>query len=223
MRYFDTGATRDDEGDKLDYEGFLSPYVLKRFAEYMHEHRKQADDVLRDSDNWQKGIPMNAYMKSLWRHFMDVWMCYRAKDKTEISIEDALCATLFNVQGMLHEILTGAVIPFSELQDVTELTKGTDEVEVYYSTLEPHQSGFHTHPKQHGWESSHLSGIESHDLFNLHYHIADDDDHPVVYRLKPGEEPVKRKLKDLGEVVYDERLGASAPIVFTGNSFCNGD
>ena len=106
MRYFDTGATRDTDEGKLDYEGFLSPHVLKRFAEYMHTHRLQADGELRDSDNWQKGIPMEAYMKSLWRHFMDVWSIYRGPFQTPIEeFETALCAMLFNVQGMLHTLI----------------------------------------------------------------------------------------------------------------------
>jgi len=35
VRTFDTGATRDTEDGKLDYEGFLSGRVLKRYAEYM--------------------------------------------------------------------------------------------------------------------------------------------------------------------------------------------
>jgi len=33
-RTFDTGATRDTSQDKLDFEGFLSPLVIKRFGEY---------------------------------------------------------------------------------------------------------------------------------------------------------------------------------------------
>ncbi len=43
MRNFETGATRNLCDDKLAYEGFNSPLVMKRFAEYMHLHRKQAD------------------------------------------------------------------------------------------------------------------------------------------------------------------------------------
>lgn len=103
IRVFDTGATRDTAQDKLDYEGFLSPLVLHRFAEYMHLHRRQSDGTMRDSDNWQRGIPLTAYMKSMWRHFMDVWTVHRAdlvpRDET------ALCALLFNVMGYLHEVL----------------------------------------------------------------------------------------------------------------------
>ena len=69
VRTFDTGATRDTDDGKLDYEGFISPLVLERFARYMHTHRLQPDGTLRDSDNWQKGIPRDQYIKSAWRHF----------------------------------------------------------------------------------------------------------------------------------------------------------
>ena len=103
MRIFDTGATRDSEEGKLDYEGFLSPLVLRRYAKYLNEHRVQADGKLRDSDNWQKGIPLNAYMKSMWRHFMDLWTNHRGYIGTE-RIEDTLCAIIFNASGYLHEL-----------------------------------------------------------------------------------------------------------------------
>lgn len=124
MRTFETGATRDSDDNKLDYEGFLSPVVLKRFAEYMHRHRTQADGQLRDSDNWQKGIPRDAYMKSLFRHFMDVWSCHRGIGSDE-QLEEALCAMLFNVQGYLHEYLTLAPgecpFPLSDNRAVRDL------------------------------------------------------------------------------------------------------
>ncbi len=104
MRTFDTGATRDVDQDKYDYEGFLSPLVLERYARYMHKHRTQADGNLRDSDNWQKGMPKTAYMKSGWRHFFDWWSEHRGVPSRE-GLEDALCALLFNVSGYLLEVL----------------------------------------------------------------------------------------------------------------------
>ncbi|KKN66000.1 hypothetical protein LCGC14_0475920 [marine sediment metagenome] len=115
MRKFKGGATRDTEEGKYDYEGFLSPLVIERYAAYMHKHRKQADGKLRDSDNWQKGIPIIVYMKSKWRHFFETWRLHRKEiAKIEIvseedskRIEESLCAELFNTMGMLHEILTG--------------------------------------------------------------------------------------------------------------------
>ena len=104
MRNFDTGATRDTDTDKYDYEGFLSPLVIQRFGEYMHKHRLQADGQLRASDIWTKGIPLTAYIKSGYRHFMDWWLCHRGHIDSE-ELEDTLCALLFNVQGYLHETL----------------------------------------------------------------------------------------------------------------------
>lgn len=104
MRHFDTGATRDADTDKYDYEGFLSPLVLERYAKYMHEHRIQSDGSLRASDNWQKGIPLDAYMKSGWRHFMEWWTAHRNDAVFNDETEDILCALLFNVQGYLHEM-----------------------------------------------------------------------------------------------------------------------
>lgn len=103
MREFETGATRDTDVVKYDYEGFLSPLVLERFGAYMHKHRTQADGSLRDSDNWQKGIPLSVYIKSAFRHFIEWWKAHR--DGRFDEAEEALCALLFNVQGYLHELL----------------------------------------------------------------------------------------------------------------------
>ena len=103
MRKFETGATRNTDEGKLDFEGFLSPAVLHRFAEYMHKNRVQADGNLRAADNWQKGIPKDAYMKSGMRHFFDWWENHRGLPAADL--EEALCALLFNVQGYLFEIL----------------------------------------------------------------------------------------------------------------------
>ena len=102
-RVFKTGATRDSNQNKLDYEGFLSPLVLKRYAEYMHKHRLQSDGKLRDSDNWQRGMPKEEYIKSAWRHFMDWWLFHRGYEGRE-TIEEALCALLFNTMGYIHEL-----------------------------------------------------------------------------------------------------------------------
>jgi hypothetical protein len=44
-------------------------------------------------------------MKSMWRHFFEVWNLHSEGNiKTEVA-EEALCALLFNVNGMLHEVL----------------------------------------------------------------------------------------------------------------------
>ena len=104
IRSFSTGATRDTDENKLDFEGFLSPFVLRRYAEYLNKHRTQADGKLRDSDNWQKGIPLKVYMKSGFRHFFGWWANHRHVVVKE-NIEESLCALLFNAMGYLHEHL----------------------------------------------------------------------------------------------------------------------
>jgi len=103
MREFDSGATRDSDSAKFDYEGFLDPTVVERFGAYMDKHRRLADGSTRASDNWKRGIPLDAYIKSLWRHFRDVWAYHRG-DKS-VNIEESLCAVLFNCMGYLFEVL----------------------------------------------------------------------------------------------------------------------
>lgn len=108
VRIFPSGATRDTDQCKPDYEGFLSPLVLRRFGQYMTKHRKQSDGSLRNSDNWQRGIPRRQYVKSLFRHFMDVWLWNRKYPEAMVGeIEEALCGVIFNACGLLHEILIG--------------------------------------------------------------------------------------------------------------------
>jgi hypothetical protein len=113
VREFGTGATRDLDANKLDFEGFLSPLVLERYAEHMHKARRMPDGSMRESDNWQLGIPLGVYIKSLWRHFFAVWKLWRGLPVTEVvkgevivkDLETELCALLFNASGMLHETL----------------------------------------------------------------------------------------------------------------------
>lgn len=104
MASFHTGATRTSERGKLDFEGFLSPAVLDRYAQYMHKHRSTPDGGFRESDNWQLGIPLNAYMKSGWRHFMDWFRQHRGYPGQD-ELEESLCALIFNAMGYLHETL----------------------------------------------------------------------------------------------------------------------
>jgi len=110
IRTFETGATRDTAEGKLDYEGFLSPEVLCRYAQYLDKHRIQSDGTLRESDNWQKGIARSVYMKSMFRHFMEVWLHHRKEPYNAgacgcKAFEEAVCAVIFNAMGYLFELL----------------------------------------------------------------------------------------------------------------------
>lgn len=112
IRKFETGATRDADTNKLDYEGFLCPVVLREYAAYMHKHRKQSNGELRASDNWQKGIPKEQYMKSLLRHVMQVWTIHRGYEcfdekGNKVTMLEALMACTFNTLGYAFEILKG--------------------------------------------------------------------------------------------------------------------
>tara|TARA_R110000782_G_scaffold12246_3_gene36986 strand:+ start:2419 stop:3045 length:627 start_codon:yes stop_codon:yes gene_type:complete len=104
IRQFNTGANRNSDEGKLDFEGFLSPLVLEAYAVYMNSNRSLENGDVRASDNWQKGIPKDAYMKSMWRHFFDVWKDHRGIETEEDEITN-LCGLLFNVSGMLYEKL----------------------------------------------------------------------------------------------------------------------
>jgi hypothetical protein len=104
VRHFSTGANRNPDTGKPRYAGFLSPLVIRRFGEYMHSHRALADGTLREADNWKKGIPPREYLESAFRHFMAVWLLAEEHTAQE-TYEEALCALLFNVQGLLHEVL----------------------------------------------------------------------------------------------------------------------
>lgn len=110
IRKWDSGATRDTSEHKLDYDGFFSPIVLQRFAEYMNKHRVQSDGGLRDADNWQKlfGTPeehKKVCMQSLLRHVMDLWLFHRGYEGRDTK-EEALCAIMFNSMAYLYAELT---------------------------------------------------------------------------------------------------------------------
>lgn len=106
VRKFDTGATRDLDDNKMDFEAYLSPLVIQKYGEYMRGKQQLADGTVRSGDNWQKGIPLDAYMKSGWRHNKDWWAHHRGyPDLTSEDLEDTLCALLFNVSGYLHEVI----------------------------------------------------------------------------------------------------------------------
>ena len=107
IRKFETGATRDTDAGKPDYEGFLSPVVLERYGEYMNKHRVQSDGSLRASDNWQAHFGADHFsvcMKSLLRHVMDLWKEHRGLGSRD-GIEDALMAVLFNTMAYADKYL----------------------------------------------------------------------------------------------------------------------
>lgn len=107
VRRFNTGATRDLDENKYDFEGFISPLVLLEYGKYMHKNRFLADGTVRNSDNWQQGFGdehFNVCMKSLTRHFMDLWLFHRGEQGRD-DIYDALNGILFNTMAYMHQLL----------------------------------------------------------------------------------------------------------------------
>lgn len=104
IRTFESGATRNTDANRIDPEAFMSPAVLELFSNYMNRNRTQADGSIRDGDNWQKGIPRTAYMKSMWRHFLDVWKNHRGLSTPEDQLTN-LMGLMFNVMGYAYELL----------------------------------------------------------------------------------------------------------------------
>ena len=101
-RTFESGAVRDTLEGKLQYEGYLNPLVLHRFATYMLHHQTLKDGSTRAADNWQKNLPCDVLMDSLLRHVMDVWLYHRGYTAEPVEeLEDSLCGILFNTQALL--------------------------------------------------------------------------------------------------------------------------
>jgi len=122
MRTFSGGATRDNDDSKPEFASILSPVVLRRFGEYMIRHNVQADGKKRGMANWKTGMPRKVYLESMFRHFVDVWEIVTRDHQWAITpgddkLEEALCAMLFNNQGLLREVLLG--------RDIKEEDHGT--------------------------------------------------------------------------------------------------
>ena len=133
MRVFESGATRNVEVDP-DYHGFLSPLALHAYGEYMHRHRQQADGTMRDSDNWQKGIPNDAFVRSLVRHVHDIQLVFdgygelaRQDDRDDNVLLAHLSAALFNVQGLLHNVYLAVLEDWRQQWLIDEIVKSAED------------------------------------------------------------------------------------------------
>jgi hypothetical protein len=109
-RYFEGGAYRDTAQGKPDYAKYLSPEALRAYGRYMLRHQYQSDGQIREGDNWKKGIPLDVFMSSAFRHFLDWWELHNTgfemgKAKKLELMEEALCAVMFNTMGYLHELM----------------------------------------------------------------------------------------------------------------------
>lgn len=107
MRRFETGANRDQNTTKVNYMGHISPLVTHEYGKYMHACRALPDGSFRDAENWKLGMPINVWLESLVRHMEDVKLIADGYPDvaTTPDMKKALCAVLFNAQGLLYQIL----------------------------------------------------------------------------------------------------------------------
>jgi len=176
MREYVSGATRDNVEDKPNYEGFLSPLVLEEFGRYMHQHRHQADGKVRDGDNWQKGIPTDDYMDSLIRHMMDIWLHHRGyPEKAREDLKEALCAVMFNVQGLLYNLLLERMQPQkSPGEDNVTVTRSDIDDRIYNGEQCPDCGG--DHETGHQRLCPRMLPIDTTDLYDPDESIVDLED-----------------------------------------------
>lgn len=96
VTHFESGAIRDSQEGKEEYQEAISDLTLRRYALYMLSQAKKYG-----KGNWKKGISSESYSNSLDRHLNK----YRIKKNWGIDIEpgvDHLSAALFNLQGLIH-------------------------------------------------------------------------------------------------------------------------
>jgi len=96
-RKFDTGAIRDSEEGKPDFVETISFTAHHRYAMYMTSKKKTYGE-----GNFKKGIPIEAYEKSLLRH-IDKYFRNKYENGNDEPNEDHLAAIRFNVDGIMHE------------------------------------------------------------------------------------------------------------------------
>lgn len=140
MRTFESGATRDSDDGKIDYEAILSPLVIQRFGEYMLQHSTLPDGSKRSGDNWQHGFGLDVTLKSLWRHHVDVWSLHRSAQQHTIEMEEALCAVLFNAAAYLHQLLADDPIDAGIAKDAAFYRRVIEEGWQPFPSMPPYHS-----------------------------------------------------------------------------------
>lgn len=113
-RGFSTGAVRDASEGKPQITQIYPPAIL-RLAQRGTDGAKKYDDY-----NWAKGIPLQVYIDSLYRHLT----AYQMRDTSE----DHLAAILWNAMGLMYteDAITTGKLPV-ELDDLYDWLGTKDE------------------------------------------------------------------------------------------------
>lgn len=97
IRKFKTGAVRDKEEGKPDFTETISWTAFHRYAQYMTGKKEKYGQ-----GNFKKGMPIDAYERSLLRH-IDKYMRNKYENGNDEPNEDHLAAMVFNIFGIMHE------------------------------------------------------------------------------------------------------------------------
>jgi hypothetical protein len=97
IRKFKSGAIRDNEDQKEDYIETISWSAMKRYAKFMTAMKSKYGE-----GNFKKGIPIDAYERSLLRHIQKYLENKYEGGQVEKEL-DHLSAILFNCFGIIHE------------------------------------------------------------------------------------------------------------------------
>ena len=109
LRNFDTGAIRDNDDSKINYQGALSPLVLEAYGAYIQKHSLLPDGTRRNNKNWQNLFGTHeehrqVCIESAWRHFIDLLMEHDGYDSRD-GLDEAIGGLLFNIQAYWFSVL----------------------------------------------------------------------------------------------------------------------
>jgi|SRR5690606_29218138 len=109
LRMSESGAIRNSDVGKINYQGALSPLILEAYGKYIEKHSLLPDGTRRNNKNWQKlfGTPeehRQVCIESAWRHFIDLLMEHDGYESRD-GIDEALGGLMFNIQAYWFSIL----------------------------------------------------------------------------------------------------------------------
>lgn len=103
LRMSESGAIRNSDIGKINYQGALSPLILEAYGKYIEKHSLLPDGTRRNNKNWQKLFGTveehkEVCIESAWRHFIDVLMEHDGYESRD-GLDEALGGLMFNIQG----------------------------------------------------------------------------------------------------------------------------
>ena len=104
---FSTGAVRDTADDKPRPD-LISPFALLRLGEWLRLGAEKYDER-----NWERGIPIQRCIASLYRHLL----AYQAGENDEDHMAAIMCNAMFVIHN--EEMIADGVLP-AELDDMPE-------------------------------------------------------------------------------------------------------